>query len=75
MSSFAALVTGGTGRLGRAIATRLGAEGFGVKAAERRDGDLATATGARGLVERAVAAYQPVLIRAALRGEGRPRRC
>ncbi len=55
MSSFAALVTGGTGRLGRAIATRLATEGFGVKAAGRRDGDLATATGARGLVERAVA--------------------
>ena len=55
MSSLAALVTGGTGRLGGAIAARLEAEGFRVKAAGRRDGDVATAAGARGLVERAAA--------------------
>ncbi len=46
-----ALVTGGTGRVGRAIAARLGADGFRVKAAGRRDGDLARADGARALVE------------------------
>ena len=55
MSSLAALVTGGTGRLGGAIASRLEAEGFRVKAAGRRDGDLATTGGARTLVEQAVA--------------------
>ena len=55
MFSLAALVTGGTGRLGGAIAARLEAEGFRVKAAGRRDGDVATAAGARGLVERAAA--------------------
>jgi pteridine reductase len=50
-----ALVTGGTGRVGEAIATRLEAEGFRVLAAGRRDGDLARAEDARALVERAVA--------------------
>ena len=55
MSSLAALVTGGTGRVGGAIASRLEAERFRVKAAGRRDGDLATAVNARALVERAVA--------------------
>ena len=49
----AALVTGGTGRVGSAIAARLEADGFRVLAAGRRDGDLATAAGARALVERA----------------------
>ena len=51
--SRAALVTGGTGRVGSAIAARLDADGFRVLAAGRRDGDLASAAGARGLVERA----------------------
>ena len=37
----AALVTGGTGRVGRAIAARLEADGFAVLAAGRRDGDIA----------------------------------
>ena len=55
MSSLAALVTGGTGRVGGAIASRLEAEGFRVKATGRRDGDLATAVNARALVERAAA--------------------
>jgi pteridine reductase len=42
----AALVTGGTGRVGRAIAARLEAEGFRTLAAGRQDGDLgATAKG------------------------------
>jgi pteridine reductase len=53
--SRAALVTGGTGRVGRTVAARLEADGFRVLAAGRRDGDLATAAGARVLVERAAA--------------------
>jgi pteridine reductase len=48
-------VTGGTGRVGRAIAARLDAAGFRTLAAGRRDGDLARADAARALVERAVA--------------------
>jgi pteridine reductase len=52
-SSRAALVTGGTGRVGAAIAERLEQEGFRVLAAGRRDGDLAQASEARALVERA----------------------
>jgi pteridine reductase len=47
-------VTGGTGRVGRAIAARLEAEGFRTLAAGRADGDLASADAARALVERAV---------------------
>jgi pteridine reductase len=50
-----ALVTGGTGRVGRAIAARLEGEGFRVVAAGRADGDLSRAAEARALVERAVA--------------------
>jgi pteridine reductase len=50
-----ALVTGGTGRVGRAIAARLEAEGFGVLAAGRADGDLSRAADAAMLVERAAA--------------------
>jgi NAD(P)-dependent dehydrogenase (short-subunit alcohol dehydrogenase family) len=49
-----ALVTGGTGRVGRAITARLEAEGFLVLAAGRKDGDLSRAEDARTLVERAV---------------------
>jgi pteridine reductase len=49
----AALVTGGTGRVGAAIAKRLEQEGFRVFAAGRRDGDLAQADEARALAERA----------------------
>jgi pteridine reductase len=48
-----ALVTGGTGRVGSAIAGRLREEGHRVVAAGRADGDLAGAAGARALVERA----------------------
>ena len=50
-----ALVTGGTGKLGAGIAARLRAEGWEVFAAGSRDGDLARASGASTLVERAVA--------------------
>jgi pteridine reductase len=45
-----ALVTGGTGRVGSAIAERLEQEGWKVFAAGRADGDLSTAEGARKLV-------------------------
>lgn len=41
--------------MGHAIAARLEAEGFRVLAAGRRDGDLTRASGARALVERALA--------------------
>ena len=50
-----ALVTGGTGRVGRAIAARLEGEGWSVVAAGRADGDLAKVDEARALVERAAA--------------------
>ena len=49
-----ALVTGGTGRIGKAIAERLRAEGWSVLAAGRADGDLAAVEPARALVARAV---------------------
>ena len=52
--SHAALVTGGTGRVGGAIAGRLEAEGFRVLAAGRRDGDLSDPDAVRALVARAV---------------------
>jgi pteridine reductase len=50
-----ALVTGGTGRVGRTIAARLEAEGFAVLAAGRLDGDVSRPEEARALVERAAA--------------------
>jgi pteridine reductase len=53
--SGAALVTGGRGRVGAAVAERLRVDGFRVFAAGRRDGDLAEAAAARALVERAAA--------------------
>jgi pteridine reductase len=48
-----ALVAGGTGRVGRAIASRLEEDGWTVVAAGRALGDLATAEGARALVAHA----------------------
>jgi NAD(P)-dependent dehydrogenase (short-subunit alcohol dehydrogenase family) len=48
-----ALVTGGTGKLGAAVAERLRGEGWSVLAAGSRDGDVARPDGARGLVTRA----------------------
>jgi pteridine reductase len=47
------LVTGGTGRVGSAIAARLREDGHAVLAAGRADGDLRDAEAARQLVERA----------------------
>jgi pteridine reductase len=49
-----ALITGGTGKLGSAIAARLEQEGWQVFAAGSKDGDLSQAGPARALVERAV---------------------
>lgn len=49
-----ALIAGGTGRLGRAIAARLEAEGWRVVAAGRSAGDLSRAAGARSLVATAI---------------------
>jgi pteridine reductase len=49
-----ALVAGGTGRVGSAIAARLERDGWRVVAAGRRDGDLSTAAGARAVVARAL---------------------
>jgi pteridine reductase len=48
-----ALVTGGTGRVGSAIAERLEREGWDVFPAGRVDGDLSTAGGARSVVRAA----------------------
>ena len=53
IGSRAALVTGGTGHVGGAVAARLEAEGFRVLAAGRRDGDLSDPRATRKLVERA----------------------
>ena len=50
-----ALVTGGTGRVGSAIAARLRGDGWSVLAAGRADGDLRRVNEARALVERAAA--------------------
>jgi pteridine reductase len=47
-----ALVTGGTGRVGSAVATRLERDGHSVLAAGRVDGDLSRVEDARRLVER-----------------------
>src|SRR6476659_2860553 len=49
-----ALITGGTGRVGAAIAARLERDGWSVLAAGRADGDLAQVAQARALVARAV---------------------
>jgi pteridine reductase len=50
-----ALVTGGTGRIGRAIGARLEGEGWAVVAAGRADGDVANVAKAQQLVKRVVA--------------------
>jgi NAD(P)-dependent dehydrogenase (short-subunit alcohol dehydrogenase family) len=48
-----ALVTGGTGRIGRVVSARLRERGFDVLAAGRADGDVSKPDEARALVERA----------------------
>ena len=48
-----ALITGGTGKVGSAIAVRLEREGWNVVAVGRGDGDLSTVAAARGVVEAA----------------------
>lgn len=48
------LVTGGTGKLGSAVAARLQRAGWEVVAAGRADGDLSTAEGAQRVVEAAI---------------------
>jgi pteridine reductase len=71
----AALVTGGTGRVGSAIAARLEADGFEVLAAGRRDGDLSDPGAVRALVERAAKELDglDLLVQAAAEGfESRP---
>jgi len=50
-----ALVCGGTGRIGRAVAARLEAEGWRVVAAGRADGDLRRVDGAAEVVAHALA--------------------
>jgi pteridine reductase len=50
-----ALLTGGTGKLGAALAERLRGAGWNLVAAGRGDGDVARPDEARALVERAVA--------------------
>jgi NAD(P)-dependent dehydrogenase (short-subunit alcohol dehydrogenase family) len=49
----ATLVTGGTGRVGQAIAARLESDGYSVLAAGSADGDVSRPDEARALVERA----------------------
>jgi pteridine reductase len=49
-----ALIAGGTGRVGAAIAARLGTDGWAVLAAGSADGDLRTRAGATALAARAV---------------------
>jgi pteridine reductase len=51
--SRAALITGGTGRVGGAVAARLEEDGFQVLAAGRRDGDLSEPGAVQELVDRA----------------------
>ena len=54
MTDFAAaLVTGGTGRIGSAVSARLEADGFRVLATGRDDGDVSDPRAAAALVERA----------------------
>lgn len=65
-----ALVTGGTGRVGGAVARQLEQEGYRVFAAGRKDGDVSRPDQARALVERCVAEHGrlDVLVNAAANG-------
>src|SRR4029450_5923385 len=53
-SGMRTLVTGGTGKLGSAVAARLQRAGWDVVAVGRADGDLSTVEGARTVVRTAV---------------------
>ncbi len=65
-----ALITGGTGRVGGAVARQLEQEGYRVLAAGRKDGDVSRPDQARALVERCVAEHGrlDVLVNAAANG-------
>ena len=65
-----ALVTGGTGRVGGAVARQLEQKGYRVLAAGRKDGDVSRPEQARALVERCVAEHGrlDVLVNAAANG-------
>jgi pteridine reductase len=65
-----ALVTGGTGRVGSAIAERLRAEEWSVVAAGRADGDLAGAEAAHRLVSRAADELEGLDLLVNAAGEG-----
>jgi pteridine reductase len=65
-----ALVTGGTGRVGAAIAARLEGEGWSVVAAGRADGDVSKVDEARALVERTVGALGGLDLLVNAAGEG-----
>jgi pteridine reductase len=65
-----ALVTGGTGRVGSAIAARLDRDGGRVLAAGRADGDVSRPEEARALVERAVAELGALDLLVNAAGEG-----
>ena len=54
MGNKRALIAGGTGRIGRAIVSRLETDGWSVFGAGRVDGDLSTVAGSRELVASAV---------------------
>ncbi len=64
------LVTGGTGRVGSAIAARLQADGWSVLAAGRADGDVSRPEEARALVERAVSELGGLELLVNAAGEG-----
>ena len=64
------LVTGGTGRVGSAIAARLQADGWSVLAAGRADGDVSRPHEARALVERAVSELGGLELLVNAAGEG-----
>jgi pteridine reductase len=65
-----ALVTGGTGQVGSAVAARLRDEGWSVLAAGRPDGDVARPDQARALVERAAAELDGLDLLVNAAGEG-----
>jgi pteridine reductase len=65
-----ALVTGGTGRVGSAIAARLEADGWSVVAAGRADADVSRPAEARALVERTADALGGLDLLVNAAGEG-----